>query len=139
MNHYQKLEAAINAVLNLSFKEQDNFFVNEVVPKLQVVRDLLYFPNIDNIGFKQYLALFQNDVQIDINRCICSMENTIELTELLQNIKSHIKPKLQVVEYAFSYYLRDSAPLFKKLDKSKIIQFRTKRKGLHVSTTNVID
>ena len=136
MSHYKKLEVAINQILNLSFKEQENFFVNDLVPKLQTVRDLLYFPDINHEGFKEYLELFQNDVQTDINRCICiSSTNTIELVELFQLIKAHIQPKLKIVEFAFMYYLQDITQLFQNGNSNKIIRLKTRPKGSYVSTT----
>jgi len=139
MNHYQKLEAAINEVQELSLKEEKDFIAKNLIPKLQRVRDLLYFPNIDDQEFTKYMALFANDVQLDINRCANAGENTIELTELLQNIKLHIKPKLRTVEFAFSHYLKDSTQLLQETKEGKIVKLKSQPKKIYVSTSYVTD
>ena len=123
MNRHQKLELAIQEVEHLSFKEDEVFFINEVVPKLQVIHDLLNFPQIDHQGFKAYLSLFQNDVRFDIDRCSgISPSNTTESIEFLELIKKHMQAKLKVLEFAFSYYLNDSTLLLQEACDVKIIQ-----------------
>ncbi|MES2649259.1 MAG: hypothetical protein V4717_20440 [Bacteroidota bacterium] len=122
MTHYQKLRTAINNVLETRFEEEPGFLQSKLVPKLQILRDLLNFPAIKNVDFTNYLSLYQNDIQEDINRCICdSSENVIENTELLNSIKLHMPGKLKVVEFAFAFYKQDDALLLKEPKQRSII------------------
>ncbi len=125
MSPHQKLQVAINEVLAVNYKEATGFFINELVPKLQTVHELLYFPAIDHPGFKEYLGWFQNDIEVDIQNCISlTSGNTMERIELLEIIKKHIEAKLKIVEFAFKYYLQDNSPLFQQGDQRKIIQLK---------------
>ena len=114
MNHYKKLEAAINEVQALSFTNDEFFFIRELVPKLHAVSSLMQVPNIHHAGMTEYLGWFQDDIALDIQRCSALSPSTSieEKEELLQLIKKHIKAKLKVLVYAFCYFLQDKSPLF---------------------------
>ncbi|CAN5388240.1 hypothetical protein BH10BAC3_BH10BAC3_19680 [soil metagenome] len=126
MNRRQKLVLAIQEVEHLNFKKEEAYFINEVVPKLHVIHDLLNFPEIDHHYFKAYLSFFQNDVKVDIDRCSrISPSNAIESMEVLALIKKHIQAKLKVAEFAFSYYLNDTTLLLQEANDVKSIKLNT--------------
>jgi hypothetical protein len=116
MNHYKKLEVAINTVQNTCLSDEEGFFVKDLAPKLMAVINLMHFSNIQHTAFNEYLGWFQNDIQLDIKRCSeVSVETSDEeKKELLEIIKKHVHAKLKVVDFAFIYFLKDKSLLFQE-------------------------
>lgn len=118
MNRYKKLQITINEILELQLQDDEIFFAQKVPQKLYALANLMNFPNIDNEEFKRYLAFFQNDIYLDVKRCMLVQNETSheQREAIFSSIKLHIKPRLKVVEYAFAFYLKDKSLLFKEED-----------------------
>jgi hypothetical protein len=121
MRYYQKLAEEINNFTAITLAEDEKFFMDPVMNQLIIIHDLLIFPYIEHEKFQQYIGWFRNDIRKDINRCLNSPlhASADEKLELLNAMKARIKPKLKVVEFAFSYYL-DKKDLLKKESGAEI-------------------
>src|SRR5215218_3134464 len=108
MNHYKKLEAAINDVQETCLTDEDDFFVRDLAPKLMAVINLMHFTNIQHTAFNEYLGWFQNDIDLDIRRCreVSAQTPKEDKEQLLQLVKKHVHAKLKVVDFAFIYFLK---------------------------------
>ena len=116
MTHYQKLQEAINNFNLIDLAGNEKFFIDPVMTHLITIHDLLIFPYIDHEKFQQYIGWFRNDIRQDINRCLNVSPQTSlpEKQELLDAIKNRVKPKMKVVEFAFTYYLDNREPLYRE-------------------------
>jgi hypothetical protein len=117
MNYYQKLAEAINNFTAITLSEEENFFMDPVMNQLITIHDLLIFPYVENEKFQQYIGWFRNDIRKDINRCLDAgmLDSPAEKLHLLNAIKDRVRPKLKVVEFAFSFYLQNRELLKKDL------------------------
>jgi hypothetical protein len=113
MTLYRQFESAIDDVENTVLQTGSDFFVVEVIPKLQIISDLMEMRDIEHSDFQAYLQLFRNDIRLDIEKCLEITPGTpLEEKEALLNlIKKHVRPKIKVLEYAFSFYLKDDGLL----------------------------
>ncbi|MES2647941.1 MAG: hypothetical protein V4717_13760 [Bacteroidota bacterium] len=127
MSIHKKMETAINDVSAINIIDEKVFFEQQLIPKIQVIRDLMLFPYIHHNDFHEYLEIFRNDIQLDINACQqIKADAPIEEKEALLNlVKSHIKAKMRVVVFAFSYYLQNKALLYKEEKGSSIYTMNT--------------
>jgi hypothetical protein len=113
MTLYRQFESAIDDVENTVLQTGSDFFVVEVIPKLQIISDLMEMRDIEHSDFQAYLQLFRNDIRLDIEKCLEITPGTpLEEKEALLNlIKKHVRPKIKVLEYAFCFYLKDDGLL----------------------------
>jgi hypothetical protein len=120
MNRHTKLKNAINEVVDLNLENDDIFFSQKVPQLLFRVLKLMEFPEVANPEFLRYLSFYQNDVKLDINRCLQLNASSPEEEKVavLNLIKSHTKAKLKVVEFSFAYYIKDKSKLFREEDHS---------------------
>jgi hypothetical protein len=116
MSIHKKLETAINEVLAITIIDEKVFFDQHLIPKIQAIRSLMLFPYIHDNAFHEYLEIFRNDIQLDITACQQLKPGTSieEKQALLNVIKAHIKAKMSVVVFAFSYYLQNRGLLYKE-------------------------
>jgi hypothetical protein len=116
MSIHKKLETAINEVLATTYIDEKVFFEKQFIPKIQSIRNLLLVPFIHDNAFHEYLEIYRNDIQLDITACqqIRPEASLDEKEALVKLIKAHIKAKMSVVVFAFSYYLQNKALLFKE-------------------------
>ena len=120
MNRHTKLKTAINELLELELEEHHSFFQQKVLQMLLNIQHLMEFPQIVKEDFSRYLEYFKNDLRLDMEKvsCICETSSREEKELLLKSVKSHTKIKLQVVEYAFAFYLKDISKLYLQEDKT---------------------
>ncbi len=140
MTLYKQFESVINDLENTLIQPGTNFFMEEVIPKLQNLSDLMVLENNKHAALQAYLDLYRNDLQLDIEKCLqINDESTMEEKEqLLTQIKKHVRPKIKVLEYAFCYYLKDDALLHVELSNTRSVKLNFKQKELkqQLSTSN---
>ncbi|MES2647648.1 MAG: hypothetical protein V4717_12275 [Bacteroidota bacterium] len=130
MTLYKQFESAINDLENTVNKAGPGFFAKEVIPKLQTISGLMVLENNKNAALQAYLDLYRNDIQLDIENCLLiTDESTMDKKEqLLTQIKSHIRPKIKVLEYAFCYYLKDDSLLHAEIGNDRKVKSNSKQR-----------
>ena len=119
MNRHTKLKNAINELLSFELEEHENFFQKKVLHQLIKIQHLMEFPQIIREDFCRYLGFFKNDLRVDIER-VSNISDDLTREEkeaLLKSVQCHSKTKLQAVEYAFGFYLKDVSSLYIQEDK----------------------
>ena len=141
MTLFKRFESAIENVENTILKTGADFFVSEVIPKLQNLIDLMEMRDVIHGDFQAYLDLYRNDLQLDIEKCLDVTPSTpMEEKEALLNlIKMHVRPKIKVMEYACYYYLKDDTLLHADPRNNRTPKLSSEHRQTHKKALSTMD